>query len=211
MESDPKRVNTARESYEHAAAAGNTKAMVNLGLLLADQMDPPELGAARHWYEKAARAGDADGWYGLGAVFARLGDRAGVEYAWRNLLDSTDVDPDTAASAALGLAALAALDGLPSMAMPLLQLATMCGSDLAARCGSSLTPDLANRRVALERLAEHRVETPALNFLGLAAYEAGVTSEAIAYWRQADISGDAVASLLLHLTVGASGRWPPDR
>ena len=44
-------------------------------------------------------------------------------------------------------------------------------------------------------------QTPALNFLGLTAYNAGATSEAIAYWGRSDNHGDTVAPLLLHLTA----------
>jgi TPR repeat protein len=49
----------ARHWYERAAQAGDVGAMVNLGILLADQLDPPESDEARRWYGRAADAGDA--------------------------------------------------------------------------------------------------------------------------------------------------------
>lgn len=87
------------------------------------------------------------------------------------------------------------------MAVPLLQVATMCGSALATPCACSLSADAADRRRALQQLAEQQAQTPALNFLGLTAYNAGATSEAIAYWRRSDNHRDTVAPLLPHLTA----------
>lgn len=201
---DPPDLGRAQRWYQQAAAAGNTEAMVGLGNLIGYRLDPPNLAVAQHWYEQAAQAGDPDGWYGLGTVLARLGDRAGVEQAWRCLIETVSVDAQTAAAAALGLAALAGLDGLPTMAVPLLQVATMCGSALAAPCAGSLSADAANRQRALQQLAEQQAQTPALNFLGVAAYHAGARSEAILYWRRSDSHGDTVAPLLLHLTAAGS-------
>ena len=54
---DPPELDQARYWYEQAAAAGDTGAMYNLGLL-AERLDPPDLDQARHWYEQAAAASD---------------------------------------------------------------------------------------------------------------------------------------------------------
>ena len=55
---------------EQAATAGDTHAMTNLGLLLADQWEPPDLPAARGWYEQAATAGHTDAMTNLGVLLA---------------------------------------------------------------------------------------------------------------------------------------------
>src|SRR5829696_4439035 len=42
----------ARNAWQRSADTGDTKAMSNLGVLLANQWDPPQLDQARSWYEK---------------------------------------------------------------------------------------------------------------------------------------------------------------
>lgn len=46
-----------RDLYERAANGGDVQAMVDLGILLADQSEPPDLSGARIWWEKAANTG----------------------------------------------------------------------------------------------------------------------------------------------------------
>ncbi|SDB94493.1 hypothetical protein GA0111570_11115 [Raineyella antarctica] len=48
-----------RAAYTAAAEAGDTDAMYNPGVLLADVLDPPDLAQARHWYTTAAGPIDA--------------------------------------------------------------------------------------------------------------------------------------------------------
>lgn len=201
---DPPDLDGAQQWYGTGARAGDTDAMVNLAELLADRLDPPDVDSAQYWSEKAARAGDPRAWYRLGVIFARRGDREGVEKAWRRVIDTVDADPQTVASAAFGLAALAALDGYPDMAWPLLQVARACGSLLAAHCAASLAENPASRQAALVQLAHHAQEPAALNFLGLATSQDGARSDTIAYWQRSARSGDPVAPLLLHLAGGAA-------
>ncbi len=201
---NPPDLDGARHGYQAAAHAGNTDAMVNLAVLLADRLDPPDLDGAQYWSEMAARSGEAGAWYRLGGIFARRGDRAGVEKAWRRVIDTAGVDQQTAGASALGLAALATLDDVADMAWPLLQVARACGFAVATCCAVLLTADQAGRGAALARLAQHEEETTALNFLGLAAYRDGAPTAAIGYWRRSAGSGDPVAPLLMHLTTRAN-------
>lgn len=59
----------AARASKQAANAGHTKAMFNLGALLARQ-DPPDLKEARTWYEQAANAGHTDAMFNLGVLLA---------------------------------------------------------------------------------------------------------------------------------------------
>ncbi|MGV1010164.1 MAG: hypothetical protein ACOYBY_16410 [Dermatophilaceae bacterium] len=183
------------------AVAEKADAMVNLAVLSAARMDPPDLDAARYWCERAAGCGELSGWFRLGGVLAQRGDRAGTEEAWRRVIDAVDVHKSTAASAALGLAALAALDGAADMAWPLLQIASACGAEVAGRCAASLMTDQGGQRAALAWLANHDDEMAALNFLGVAAHRDGALSAARAHWRRSVERGDPVAALLLHLSA----------
>ena len=67
---DPTELDQVRGWYQKAAEAGDTDAMIVLGVLLADRVDPPELDQARGWWQKAAEAGDTDAMYDLGALLA---------------------------------------------------------------------------------------------------------------------------------------------
>ncbi len=53
-----------------AAAAGNTTAAYNLGVLLADRLDPPDLPGARAAWEQAAATGNTTAAYNLGVLLA---------------------------------------------------------------------------------------------------------------------------------------------
>jgi TPR repeat protein len=79
------RHNTAAavRASKQAATAGHTKAMVNLGVLLAEQVYPPKPEAARHWYEKAASAGDTWAMFNLGVLLAKGGNPPDLEQARR--------------------------------------------------------------------------------------------------------------------------------
>lgn len=59
----------ALEDYAQAAAAGDSAAAYNLGVLLSKQ-DPPDLVGARHWFGVAAAAGHADAAADLDALSA---------------------------------------------------------------------------------------------------------------------------------------------
>ncbi|WP_344306484.1 tetratricopeptide repeat protein [Fodinicola feengrottensis] len=59
-----------RSAWEISATAGNTAAMVNLGVLLSDYLQPPDLDRACVWYERAATAGHTDGMVGLGNLLS---------------------------------------------------------------------------------------------------------------------------------------------
>lgn len=53
--------------YQEAAAAGDTEAAFDLGVLLT-KSDPPDLVGARHWWEQAATAGHAGAALNLGVL-----------------------------------------------------------------------------------------------------------------------------------------------
>lgn len=53
--------------YEQAAAAGDTVAAFNLGVLLTTK-NPPDVSAARRWWEQAATAGHVDAAFNLGVL-----------------------------------------------------------------------------------------------------------------------------------------------
>jgi TPR repeat protein len=50
----------ARACFEEAAAAGYTRAMYLLGLLLATRWQPPDLLGARAWWARAAASGSPE-------------------------------------------------------------------------------------------------------------------------------------------------------
>ena len=56
----------AKQWFQRAAEAGNTKAMVRLGWILRHPDSPNTHGEAVEWYRKAAAAGDAGGMVWLG-------------------------------------------------------------------------------------------------------------------------------------------------
>jgi TPR repeat protein len=197
----------ARDWYLAAARAGDVDAMVKLVVLLGDRDDPPDLDAARYWSEKAACAGDPSAWFRLGALRAGRGDREGTEQAWRRVIDAAD-DAQAAGLAALGLAALAALDDAADMAWPLLQVASACGFGVARMCAASLAADQGGRRAALAWLAEREDEPGALTFVGLAAYRDGTPAAATGHWRRSARAGDPAAALLLHLTATSAPQLP---
>jgi TPR repeat protein len=63
-------IGAAISAFRKPAAAGYTRAMVNLGILLSDWLYPPELAEARRWYEQAAAAGDTRAMFNLGTLLA---------------------------------------------------------------------------------------------------------------------------------------------
>ncbi|MEV4633546.1 tetratricopeptide repeat protein [Rhodococcus coprophilus] len=65
---------SARRHHERSAAAGNTDAMRELGLLLAYRTDPRDLAGARHWWGVAAADGDRSAMYHLARLHAGLLD-----------------------------------------------------------------------------------------------------------------------------------------
>jgi len=73
--------------WERAAAAGNTEAMVNLGLLLRDR-DPA---AAQAWWERAAAAGNTDAMVNLGLLL-RDRDPAAAQAWWEQAAADGNTD-----------------------------------------------------------------------------------------------------------------------
>ena len=59
---------SATGNNQRAANAGNTVAMVNLGVLLESQFDPPKLAGARNWYQRAADVGHTEAMHNLGIL-----------------------------------------------------------------------------------------------------------------------------------------------
>jgi TPR repeat protein len=98
------RHNTAAavRASKQAATAGHTKAMVNLGVLLAEQVYPPKPEAARHWYEKAASAGDTWAMFNLGVLLAKGGNPPDLEQA-RRWYEQAAAAGDTKAMVNLGV------------------------------------------------------------------------------------------------------------
>ncbi len=71
-----------------AADAGNTSAMVNLGVLLRKQGQHDQ---AEQWYRKAADGGNTAGMYHLGAVLAEQGEEDQAEQWYRQAADGGNV------------------------------------------------------------------------------------------------------------------------
>jgi TPR repeat protein len=201
-ELDPPDLDQAQEWYRKAIAAGNTECMRDLGILLAERLDPPDLDGAQEWYRKAIAAGNTDAMVDLGDLRSRQGDKAGAVDAWRRALVSRRGSRESIASARFALAALEALDGHKDEARALLDDVKASGFAIAAHCASLLSRDEAARAKARETLAAHEGDTDALNFLGLAAHEAGDVSAARTYWKKSAAARDTVAPLLVHLTNG---------
>ena len=84
MSEDP---NHYPPEWERAAAAGDTDAMVNLGLLLRDR-DPA---AAQAWWERAAVVGDTDAMVGLGLLL-RDRDPAAAQAWWERAAATGNTD-----------------------------------------------------------------------------------------------------------------------
>jgi hypothetical protein len=94
----------ARRWYEKAAAAGETAAMTNLGLLYnAGHGVPQDYAAARSWYEKAAATGNAEAMLYLGILY---GTGRGVpqdDAAARRWYEKVGATGDTNAMNVVGL------------------------------------------------------------------------------------------------------------
>lgn len=68
--------------YQQAAAAGDTQAAFDLGVLLT-RSNPPDLVGARHWWEQAATAGHAGAALSLGVLLHTQLDRPDLDGARR--------------------------------------------------------------------------------------------------------------------------------
>jgi TPR repeat protein len=204
------------------AAAGETDAMTNLGVLFAGE-DPA---AARTWYEQAANAGDATAMFNLG-VLLKDQDPAAARTWWEQAANAGDTDamnnlggllaklepPDLdgarhwweqAANAGhtdamTNLAPVLAIKGDLNGARVLLRKAADGGRPAAGDYASTLDDDLAVRKAALATLRGLEGDTDALNFLGVAAFRAGSQDEARASWMRSLSAGDVVAPLLIRI------------
>ena len=88
-------IGPAIAANQKAADSGNTDAMVNLGVLLADRLDPPDLDGAQAWYRRAADAGNTDAMVNLGVLLAdRLDppDLDGAQAWYRRAADAGNTD-----------------------------------------------------------------------------------------------------------------------
>jgi hypothetical protein len=173
------------------AAAGETDAMNNLGVLFAGE-DPA---AARTWYEQAANAGDTDAMNNLGGLLAKLEppDLDGARHWWEQAANAGHTDAMT------NLAPVLAIKGDLNGARVLLRKAADGGRPAAGDYASTLDDDLAVRKAALATLRGLEGDTDALNFLGVAAFRAGSQDEARASWMRSLSAGDVVAPLLIRI------------
>jgi TPR repeat protein len=75
----------AEQWFRSAADAGDTGAMVNLGVLLSDQDKEDE---AEQWFRRAADAGDTDAMVNLGVLLKDRGKEAEAEQWYRKAADA---------------------------------------------------------------------------------------------------------------------------
>ena len=78
----------AEPAWHHAAAGGDTDALVYLGLLLDDRGDSA---GAQIWYRRAADAGNTDAMLNLGNLLVAREDAAGAEAWYRKAADAGNV------------------------------------------------------------------------------------------------------------------------
>ncbi|GAA1789832.1 hypothetical protein GCM10009712_41500 [Pseudarthrobacter sulfonivorans] len=207
----------AVRAFHQAATAGNTGAMLNLGILLEDQLDPPDLGQARRWYEQAATAGHTGAMLNLGNLLADQLDPPELEEA-RRWYEQAATAGNTGAMVNLGVL-LAEQTDLPELGEARRwyeQAATAGNTGAMVNLGNLLAyrldpPDLGQARRWYEQAATAG-DTAAMNSLGVLLAEQTdlpELGEARRWYEQAATAGNTGAMVNLGILL-ADRLNPPD-
>jgi TPR repeat protein len=206
----PRDMAAKREQLEIAARDGQTKAMIEMAVLL-QNADPPEIDTALTWWRRAADAGDSEAMTYLGAVQFRQvpPDAAGAMHWWMLAAQSGNAE-------AMGL-----VGGMLAEADPPDPEGSRHWNQQAAERGDtnaminfglqlrySDTPDQDGCRRWIQLSAE-KGNTDGMVILGQLLADSDVADLAGArrWWQRAAERGDANAVVILGAVIAVEGDW----